>query len=403
MDAAKLRIAHFITSMDARMGGVAAVIAGLAPAQARAGLDVTVVSAWAEGEATDANELTTAGVKVQLIGPVRRRLGGHPQMQAQVQAAVFNSDVVHIHALWEHLQHYAARAAQRAGKPYVFSPHGMLDPWSLKQSALVKRIYMALRLRRNLNRATLLHYTAELEKQLVQPLGLTPGGVVIPNGLRLDEFEQLPERGTFRRKFPQLGQRPIVLFLSRVHYKKGLDLLVPAFAQAKLQPDAMLVIAGPPAKGYLTEVQAMVRQHGLEDRTIFTGMLRGLARIEAMVDADLFVLPSRQENFGIVIIEALAAKCPVVISDQVNIHREITAAGVGGVVPLDITKLAAEINRWMTEHALRDPAIAKARDFVWRNYDWNTIVRQWVAVYSELACPGTRPFSAALVPTGERP
>jgi glycosyltransferase involved in cell wall biosynthesis len=249
----------------------------------------------------------------------------------------------------------------------------------------VKRIYLALRLRRDLDRASMIHFTAELEKQLVAPMALHPPTVVVPNGLRLVEFDHLPQRGLFRLKHPQLGERPIVLFLSRVHYKKGLDLLIPAFAQAQLPGNAMLVIAGPPAEGYQPIVEAMVREHGIADRTIFTGMLRGRDRIEAMVDADLFVLPSRQENFGIVIIEALAANCPVVISDQVNIHREIAAAGVGGVVPLDVTKLASEIERWIADQTLRAPAIAQARDFVWKNYDWNMIAQQWVKLYSELA------------------
>ena len=131
---------------------------------------------------------------------------------------------------------------------------------------------------------------------------LAPPAVVVPNGLSLEEFQQLPQRGGFRAKHPQVKDKPIVLFLSRVHYKKGLDLLIPAFAQAKLTADAMLVIAGPVAQGFMPQLEALVREHGIADRTVFTGMLRGRDRIEAMVDADLFVLPSRQENFGIVII-----------------------------------------------------------------------------------------------------
>ena len=133
-----LRIAHFIPGLDARTGGVAAAVTGLASAQSRAGLDVTIVSAWAEGEQADAqDELNRAGVKLQMIGPVRGRLRWHPDLPAQARAAVAEANIVHIHSLWEHLQHYAAREAQRIGQPYVFSPHGMLDPWSLKQIAMV--------------------------------------------------------------------------------------------------------------------------------------------------------------------------------------------------------------------------------------------------------------------------
>ncbi len=175
----------------------------------------------------------------------------------------------------------------------------------------------------------------------------------------------------------------MVLFMSRIHFKKGLDLLVPAFAKAGV-PESVLVIAGPDTDGYAATVDALVKERGLSDRVIFAGMLKGAERIAALADADLFVLPSRQENFGIAVVEALAAGCPVIVSDQVNIHQEITAAGVGGVVPLDIPALAAEIRKWMSDPELRTKAAGHARGYVRQNYDWNEIARRWVQEYASL-------------------
>ena len=127
-------------------------------------------------------------------------------------------------------------------------------------------------------------------------------------------------------------------------------------------------------------------EHGVPpDRVIFTGMLRGRERVEALVDADLFVLPSYQENFGIAVIESLAAGTPVVISDQVNICNEIRAAGVGGVVPTQVEPLAPEIARWMSDERLRSDASRRAIPFVRERYDWNQIARRWVEHYETLA------------------
>jgi glycosyltransferase involved in cell wall biosynthesis len=147
----------------------------------------------------------------------------------------------------------------------------------------------------------------------------------------------------------------------------------------------VLVIVGPDADGYGDEIRALAKQHGVVDRLLFTGMLRGRNRIEAFVDADLFALPSYQENFGISVVEALASGCPVLISDQVNIHREIAAGGVGGVVPTEVEPLARELGRWIGDESLRRAAGARGPAFVRERYDWNRIAEHWAAHYASLA------------------
>ena len=273
-----------------------------------------------------------------------------------------DSNVVHIHALWEEIQHQGAVAACAGDIPYVITPHGMLDPWSLSQSRMKKQLYLAWRLRRDLNRAAAIHFTSTVERDLSSPLKLKPPAIVEPNGVDLSEFENLPQRGSFRARYPQIGDRPIVLFLSRIHPKKGLDLLIPAFAAAAIS-QAVLVIAGPDSDGYAEQVRSEAARSGIGDRVIFTGMLRGRERLEPMVDADLFVLPSYQENFGIAVAEALAAGCPVIISDQVNIHAEVLAAGVGAVIPTRVQPLADALRLWMGSPSMRAEAASKAPGF----------------------------------------
>ena len=222
----------------------------------------------------------------------------------------------------------------------------MLDPWSMRQRPFRKMAYMTWRLRRNLNNAASIHCTSEGERDLLERLHLRAPRIVEPNGVDLAEFVNLPQRGAFRNRYSGIGDRPIVLFLGRLHYKKGLDLLIPAFASGT-SGEVMLVIAGPDGDGYQAKIERLVDLYKLNDRVLFTGMLYGRERIEALADADLFVLPSYQENFGIAVVEALSAGCPVLVSDKVNIHKQITDAGVGGMVPTRVDSLAMALTRWM--------------------------------------------------------
>jgi glycosyltransferase involved in cell wall biosynthesis len=256
----------------------------------------------------------------------------------------------------------------------------MLDPWNMRKSRLAKQLFLALRMRRNLQRARLLHYTTEIEHRWVQRMKLRPAAIVEPLGLDLSEFSPLPPRGTFRAKYPQLIDQPMILFLGRVHYGKGLELLVPALAKMHRR-DAMLVVAGPDAEGYGKVVDRLITQNGVDGRVVFTGMIGAADRLAALVDADLLAAPSYHENFGLAVIESLAVGTPVVISDQVNTYPPIAAEQLGGVVPLDIGLLARELDRWIEDSALRDSAAMRGPHFVREHYDWNVIARHWAGHY----------------------
>lgn len=377
-----MRVLHVISGIDPRLGGPPRALAGLVGGQLQAGLQVGVLATWTEDgqDRSLVDGMAQQGAQLHLVGPAVGRLKKHPQLGMITDRAVAAADVVHIHTLWEEIQHRAAAAARRHRKPYIIRPCGMLDPWSLRQSWLVKKLYMLWRLQGDLNAAAALHFTTTTECDLTRPLHLRAPTIVEPNGVSLDEFQNLPEPGGFRRRHPEIGDRPLIVFLSRLHHKKGLDLLIPAFARCGVA-DAVLALVGPAVEGYLPQVQAMAREHGVRDRVVFTGMLNGMDRVEALVDADLYCLPSYQENFGIAVVEALAAGTPVVISDQVNIHHEVAAAGVGGVTPTRVEPLAEQLRQWLTDKPRRDAAAARCRSFVWDHYDWNAIAQRWAGHY----------------------
>jgi glycosyltransferase involved in cell wall biosynthesis len=240
-----------------------------------------------------------------------------------------------------------------------------------------------------LHKAVALHFTSQRECETVAPLQLGPPSIVEPNGVDLVDFDPLPPPGTFRAKYPALGDKPIVLFLSRLHYKKGLHLLIPAFAQIK-QRDAMLVIAGPDSGGYQAVVEKLIERHNLQDRVILTGMLQGTQKIAALAEAAFFVLPSYQENFGIAVVEAMAAGTPPIISDSVNIHDEITAAQAGAVISVEcspqqsIEQLTAAMDLWLANPDLCRQIGQRARAHVFERFGWEPLARRWVEHYQQL-------------------
>jgi glycosyltransferase involved in cell wall biosynthesis len=165
--------------------------------------------------------------------------------------------------------------------------------------------------------------------------------------------------------------------------QKGLDRLIPAFAKLA-RPEAVLVLAGPDYDGYGEVVRRLVRENKIEPRVFFAGMLQGRRRIEALVDADLFVLPSHHENFGIVVAEAMAAGVALVVSREVNLWNEVVASGAGAAVSGEVNELAAEMGRWLEDPARRESAGRAGREYALQHYDWNAIAKHWVDHYGRL-------------------
>ena len=354
----------------------------MARAQRDVGLTVAVAHTFTAGEDLSlADELRREGIDVVSIGPAKPFLSRHPSIAPALRRLIGGVDVVHIHALWEEIQHRAATVARQTCTPYLIQPHGMLDPWSLSQGRLKKRLYLAVRLKRDLNAAAALAFTDESERDLAASLRLRPTTIVEPLAPDLGDFIPPPEKGGLRRRLPALASR-VVLFMSRLHPKKGLDLLIPAFARANLD-NTCLVLAGPCDDVYRATLEAIIARENLIGRAHFAGMLRGRERAEALVDADVFALPSYQENFGIVVVESLAVGTPVIISDQVGIHKQVSAAGCGIVTATTIDSVAAALTRALADGEFRRSASAAAPAFV-ANFGRERVAQDWAAHYAQI-------------------
>ncbi|HWP40249.1 MAG TPA: glycosyltransferase, partial [Tepidisphaeraceae bacterium] len=204
-----------------------------------------------------------------------------------------------------------------------------------------------------------------------------------PNGVYLEEFDPLPPPGEFRAIHLELGNRPYVLFLGRLHPKKGLDYLAEAFTRViRSGSDAALVVAGPDA-GALESFLEQSRRLGIADRVLLTGLIWGRKKLAALVDAACFCLPSRQEGFSMAITEAMACQVPVVISQACH-FPEVAQAGAGFVLPLDADAFANALNQLLRDQALRRQMGSAGRELVMTRFNWPTIAEHAVQAYARV-------------------
>lgn len=384
-----MRISHVIPTLNPAAGGPPMVALRLAAAQADLGHDVTIVCYGFPGDQSAFEKSLTpiphmGRVKIHPLQPGGRleTILGYG-LKKKLAPLLDGQDFIQIHGVWEPILRVAAGLAFSRGTPYAVMPHGMLDRWSMSQKRIKKRLAMALAYRRMLERAAYLHALNKDEVGPIKELGITTSSQIIPNGVFMEEIEPMPTAGAFRARHPELGDDPFVLFLSRLHFKKGLDYLADTFkAVADSHPRARLVVAGPDG-GVRQTFEQSVHSAGVSDRVHVVGPIYGAAKYEAIVDATCFCLPSRQEGFSIAITEALACGTPVVISEACH-FPEVAQAQAGFVLPLDSNRFAQEIRKLLDDSALRTTMSGNARSLVSQRYTWPKIAEQTLAYYQQV-------------------
>lgn len=334
------RILRIITSADPRTGGPIEGARRVGEIWARQGHRQDLLTL----DPPDERHLDDYPGRIVAIGPPRgggplQRYRYSPAMVPWLRAHVGAYDAVIVSGLWRYSARAAGVALAGARVPYVVFPHGMLDPW-FRRTAPPK--HLAIQASwwwaegRLLAGARAVLFTSEEEQRRAQGafLPYRVRGAVVNYGAADLSSDPLAQVAAFRALLPMLRGRAFLLFLGRIHPKKGCDLLLGAFASvAAAHPAIDLVIAGPDQVGMAGTLRAAAARAGIASRVHFPGMLAGDAKAGALRAATAFVLPSHQENFGIAVVEALAAGTPVLVSDQVAIWRELLADRAGLVAP----------------------------------------------------------------------
>lgn len=356
-----MRVFLSVTSLDAAYGGPARSVSSLAIALAGAGLDVGV---WAADQSASRTPFLGSAPGInRLTGSLKASL-----------ASFGRPDVIHDNGVWPLWHHHLATFASPRRIPRMVSTRGMLEPWAMRHKALKKRVPWWLYQRRDLTRAACHHATTAAEAANLQRLHLGVPVRVIPNGIDLPPAIQHDAPGRMKT----------ALFLGRIYPVKGLPMLIEAWA--RVRPDGWrLQIAGPDEAGHRAQIEALVRKSRLGDVVEFTGPIEGEAKRAAFAAADLFVLPSHSESFGIAVAEALAHGLPVLTTTAAP-WPTLQARGCGWQVDANEDAMAEGL-RVATSHSvdgLRSMG-EKGRAFAASEFAWPGIADQFIAAYSELA------------------
>lgn len=419
-----MKILHVIPVVAPRYGGPSHTIFGMCKALVRQGQQVTLFTTNHDGpddlDVPLDRPVEIDGVEVRYfqVQPPRSYHFSLPLARA-LEKEVKRFDIVHIHSVFNWPITPASFFCRRDRVPYIVRPCGILDPVPLKKAygdgwlpvsfdfkrryitrkylkprylkslyqrrAYFKKIlYLHLVEKRNLEGAAAIHFTSNQEMRASLPYGLGPPSFVIPLGID-------PEAGggsdskTAREIYPSLDGKKVILFLSRLDAKKGLNLLIPALASLTVrQKNFVFVLAGSGEPNYEKEIREHLYKYGLLDRTLMTSFVEGDTKWSILRSADIFVLPSYHENFGVAVVEALALGVPVVISDQVGVHEEVSKYEAGIVTACDSHGISDALNVLLENEGLRKAMGKNGKRLVSEKFAWKKVASSLVNSYKSI-------------------
>jgi glycosyltransferase involved in cell wall biosynthesis len=307
----------------------------------------------------------------------------------EAESAIRACDVLHLHAPWTPSNLQLARIARTLNRPYVLTVHGMLDDWSMAQRSIKKRIYLMLGGRQLLNRAAAVHCTAAAELDQARKWFHNDRAVVLPYLFDIGELMSPPGAQMATEHFQCFRtQEPKVLFLSRLHPKKGVELLLAAAKILRERGLAFrLAVAGDGDPEYEQTLRELSRRLGLDEIVTFLGLVKGTLKLSVYQASDLFVLPTSQENYGLVLPESLACGTPAITTRGVDIWRELQDAGVE-IVDRTPDALANAIESLLCDEPRRRALSARGRSWVAERLDPDRLAEQYEQLYTSLSQSG---------------
>lgn len=385
-----MKVLHVIPSINPALGGPTHVVLNLVKALRAAGVDAEIATTndWGNGllEVPLNQCIEYEQVPVwffKRFSPPLKEFIFSAQLTRWLWQHTRDYDLIHTHYLFSYASTCASAIARCQGVPYIMRTIGQLSPWALAQSRLKKQIYTAVIERHNLNHAAAIHCTCAGEAEDVQNFGIETSTITLPLGVEMPP--DLPQaRQQLRARYGIAPETPIVLFLSRLHYKKRPDLLLRSLNQLA-DKNFHLILAGSGELSYITELKNLTSSLGLSDRTSFPGFVTGYNKQLLLQGADLFVLPSFSENFGVAVAEAMSHGLPVIVTPGVQIAPEIAAAGAGLVVPGEEEALGKAIALLLNSPKLRQEFGDNGKRLSYHRYSWQAITSHLQVVYSSLS------------------
>ena len=385
-----MKILQIVPSVSLVYGGPSQMVLGLSKALADEGIDVTLVTTNANGDQGQPPLDVPLKTPIKQDGyeiiyfqcyPFRRYKFSLGLLHWLINH-ISEYDLAHIHALFSPISTAAATVARWKQLPYILRPLGTLDPADLRKKQQLKKFYGHLLEKPNLAAAAGIHFTSQKECDISHRFGTKTNDLVVPLGVEI--ARQLPPLGITRQNLGISTDQPLLLFMSRIEPKKGLDLLLPALEALLSQGlNFHFVLAGtnPQDRKYVDYIQKKIKDSPLNNITTITGFVEGEMKVGLLQDSDLFVLSSYYENFGIAVVEAMAFATPVVISDQVYIWQEIDRAKAGWICNCSGEDLIAKLKLAINNKAEMKQRGLNAAKLVSQKYSWQAIAREMIEVY----------------------
>ncbi|MEM9768825.1 MAG: hormogonium polysaccharide biosynthesis glycosyltransferase HpsP [Cyanobacteria bacterium P01_D01_bin.71] len=388
-----LKILQIVPSISLVYGGPSQMVRGFSQALTAAGAEVTIVT-------TDSNgDVDEAPLDVPLGQPVKednytvyyfrcspfRRYKFSLDLLRWLWDHAQEYDIAHVHALFSPVSSFAATVLRQRGIPYLMRPLGTLDPADLRKKRQVKKLYAAVLERPNLAGAAAIHFTSEQESHVSDRFGTNTPGIVLPLGVT--PLSPATVATDVYERFAIPRDRPLLLFMSRLDPKKGIDLLLPALEtlqQEGLPFHLVMCGANPQDREYEQSVHQQVKKSALRSHATLTGFVSGDLKTALLQAADLFVLPSYYENFGISVAEAMLAGLPVVISDQVHIWSTIQHTESGWICECTVDSLTTQLRDALKLSSERAQRGLNAQHCAQEHYSWKAIAEQAIAIYRDL-------------------
>jgi glycosyltransferase involved in cell wall biosynthesis len=390
-----MRIAHFIDSTDTRHGGVPRAVVDMVRLIHECGQTSTLITpdatdtppAWLDSSSSNTSRANTPRAVTIPRGRLPFLALGPSGLRA-VREQLKQTDVLHLNCIWSVANMQVASVARSMGVPYVISTHGMLDRWCMTQRTWKKQAYMSLGGTSMLNGAATVHCTAQAELEQSARWFPKTTGSVIALPLDLSSYRTLPGTQLAQRRFPFLADKSeaTILFLSRLNYKKGCSHLLHALRALKDRGvRARLVFAGSGDEAYVRSLHQLRDQLDIVGRVHFVGLVKGAEKISLYQNADVFALPTSQENFGMVLVEALASGTPLVTTKGTDIWSDLQKSGGAKIVDQSATAFADAIETMIRNPEQRVAMGAAARPWVFKTYDEMNLGARYIRMYQAVA------------------